>query len=128
MKYALVDQFDNIIRVANFQSPPPPFNQKPWRWIPIVATNNVTVDNNAEIRLDSTYVVSGNTVTENEQKRTMTVPESDARKNTSVEKVFAPETIALATVCFELTNAVRNLNSQPSVTVNQFKNYLKTLL
>ena len=128
MKYVLVDQSNNVLRVAFFDSPPPPFNQKPWRWVPVTVTNSVVVDNNIEVRLASTYVISGDTATENEQKRAMTNEESDARKDASVERAFSPESIALSTVCFQLTNAVRNLNSQGAITVNQFRTYLKSLL
>lgn len=128
MRYVLVDQSNNVLDVRFFSSPPPPFNFKPWRWIPITIVNEVAFDSNTQVMLPSTYTILGDTAAENKQVRSKTSQELEAEKDTKTDLAFSPENIALATVCFQLVNAVRNLNSQNAITVNQFKTYLKSLL
>lgn len=128
MRYVLVDAQDNILGIRFFDSPPPPFNQKPWRWIPITTVNEVSFNPNTQVRLPSTYQVVDDVAVENQQARNKTTEELDADKDVKANSAFSPENIALATVCFQLVNAVRNLNSQNAITVNQFKTYLKSLL
>jgi len=128
-EYALF--IDGVFQyIKRLQSRPVDIPHKNVEWHPVSRVVDNTASDPDYIIQTTTEELVGDEYVITTHLRDYTAQEIDQVKTESVsmtDKQYSVEK-ALASVLFELVNEVRTMNSQPTITATQFRDYLKSKL
>jgi hypothetical protein len=123
--YAIVENGNTVREYRTYDAQPPnPAGKPSIKILPVVDNDSSITDPDTQVKEGPTVVITATEVTRTWTVRNKTAGELTAEKDAKVEGLDK----AILTVLFNHENRIRTLNSQSTVTVNQFKNAIKALL
>lgn len=112
-----------ILERRDFASPPPDMTRKGFAWLPVTRTDPA-YDPATQVKTGPVTTVNATDVSDVWSVRAKTAPELDAEKVVQVEQIA----VAIVRALCNHESRIRTLASQPSVTFQQCKDALKSLI